>query len=101
MKLIKGDHIKIVSGKNKGQEGTVEQVFAKLDKVLIPGVNEYKKHVKARNANQKSEIKIITKPLPLAAVALICPKCKKQTRVGYVMEKDKKVRICKKCSAKI
>ena len=34
-------------------------------------------------------------------VALVCPKCGKATRVGYEVEKDGKVRVCKKCGAKI
>jgi large subunit ribosomal protein L24 len=101
MKLIKGDKVKIVTGKDKGKDGTVDAVFAKEAKVLVGGVNQYKRHVKSRSANQPSEIVTITKPLPVAAVALLCPKCKKQTRVGYVIEKDKKVRICRKCKEKI
>ena len=101
MKLIKGDKIKVVTGKDKGKDGTIDAVFSKENKVLVGGVNQYKRHVKARNANEKSEITTITKPLPVSNVALICPKCKKQTRVGYVMEKDKKVRICRKCQEKI
>ena len=32
---------------------------------------------------------------------LFCPKCGKATRVGYSVEKDEKVRVCKKCGAKI
>jgi len=101
MKLQKGDQVKIVTGKDKGKEGKVERVFTKENKVLIPDVNQYKKHIKAKTQNQKSEIITITKPLPVSSVALICPKCKKQTRVGYIVDKDKKVRICRKCSAKL
>jgi large subunit ribosomal protein L24 len=101
MKLIKGDKVKIIKGKDKGKDGTIDAVLTKAGKVLVGGVNQYKRHVKARNANQASEIVIITKPLAVSSVALVCPKCKKQTRVGYTMEKDKKVRICRKCEEKI
>ena len=31
----------------------------------------------------------------------VCPKCGKPTRVGYKIEDDKKVRVCKKCGTKI
>ena len=79
MKLIKGDKVQIVTGKDKGKDGTIDAVFTKEGKVLIGGVNQYKRHVKARSANQTSEIVTITKPLPIANVALICPKCKNRT----------------------
>jgi len=101
MKLLKNDEIKVIRGKDKGKVGKVEKVYTKEDKVLVLGVNEYKRHVKKKTQDQKSEIVTITKPLPLASVVLVCPKCKKETRVGYRLEKDKKVRYCKKCEKTI
>lgn len=101
MKLRKGDQVTIVTGKDNGKKGTIEKVFSKEAKVLVEGVNQYKRHVKARMSNEKSEIITITKPLPVANVQLICPKCKKVTRVGHKMLKDEKVRICRKCKAEI
>ena len=101
MKLLKNDTVKVVAGKDSGKTGKIERVFSKESKVLVEGVNQYKRHMKARSANQKSEIITITKPLPVANVALICPKCKKQTRVGYKLIKDAKVRICKKCKTEL
>lgn len=101
MKLKKGDSITVVRGKDSGKNGTVEKVFSKEAKVLIGGVNQYKRHVKGRMQGQKSEIITLTKPLPVSNVQLVCPKCKKLTRVGYKMLKDEKVRICRKCNAEI
>src|SRR3972149_5965723 len=101
MKIKKGDIVKVLIGKDKGKTGQVEKVFRKIERVLVPGVNEFKRHVKSRARNQKSEIITITKPLPIANVALVCPKCKKPTRIGFQIEKGKKIRICKKCSKAI
>lgn len=101
MKLHKGDLVKIVTGKDNGKTGKIERVFTKENKVLVEGVNQFKRHVKARQQGQTSEIVTITKPLSLASVALICPKCKEQTRVGYAINKDTKQRISKKCGAEI
>ena len=101
MKLHKGDSVSIVKGKDSGKKGTVEKVYTKEAKVLVEGVNQYKRHVKGRMPGQKSEIITLTKPLAVASVQLICPKCKKPTRVGYKMLKDEKVRICRKCKAEI
>ncbi|HSW47900.1 MAG TPA: 50S ribosomal protein L24 [Candidatus Saccharimonadales bacterium] len=101
MKLIKGDTVKITKGKDSGKTGKVEKVINGSSKVLVEGVNQYKRHIKAKAQGQKSEIITITKPLPVGNVALICPKCKKQTRIGYKMLKDSKIRICKKCKKDI
>ncbi len=101
MKLLKGDEVKILLGKDAGKTGKIEKVFEKEMRVLVPGVNQYKRHVKARAQGQQSEIVTITKPLPISQVALVCPKCKKQTRVGYLLKDGKKVRICRKCNAEI
>lgn len=97
MKIIKGDTVKIVAGKDKGKEGKVLKVLTKEDKVLVEGVNQYKRHVKARTQNQKSEIITITKPMPVANVMFVCPKCKKVARLGYTVEAKEKSRMCKSC----
>ena len=101
MKLLKNDEVKVVAGKDKGKTGKVEKVFSKEAKVLIEGVNQYKRHLKSRQQGEQSQILTITKPLPIANVQLVCPKCKKLTRVGYKMEKDKKVRVCRKCGKEV
>lgn len=101
MKLIKNDEVKIVAGKDKGKNGKVEKIFTKEDKVLVAGVNQYKRHMKARSQGQQSEIITITKPLPVANVQLVCPKCHQITRVGYKMDGKTKKRLCRKCGKEI
>jgi len=101
MKLKKNDEVIIVKGKDKEKRGKIEKVFSKENKVLIPGVNLYKKHYKSKLQNKPSEIIEITKPMRVENVALICPNCKKQTRVGYKIDIKEKIRICKKCNKKI
>lgn len=102
MKFRKGDSVKITAGKDKGKEGKIEIVMPKSDKVLVPGVNIYKKHVKAAlTADGKGGIFEFPRALSTAKIALICPNCKKQTRVGYKIIEGKKVRICKKCKKQI
>ncbi len=101
MKLKKGDNVKVVRGKDKGKNGKIEQVFPKINKVLVNNVNLYKRHLKARSQTKPSEIVTLTKPLAEENVILICPKCHKETRVGYKIEKGVKSRVCKKCEAEI
>lgn len=87
-------------GKDKGREGKVEKTFPETGNVLVPGVNMYKKHIKGVG-EIKSGIYDIPRPLGPAKVALVCPKCKKITRVGFKFAGSTKVRVCKKCGKEI
>lgn len=100
IKFKKGDTVKITSGKDKGREGKIENVFPGLSKTLIPGINMYKKHVKG-SGEQKGGIYDLPRSIDFSKIALICPKCKKNTRVGFKFVDDQKVRICKKCKKEI
>lgn len=106
MNLKIGDMVKIVAGKDKGKEGKIEITVPKRNSVVIPEVNMYKKHVKG-SQGMKAGIYDIPRPLNVAKVALICPNCKKQTRIGIKVVVTKtntrgtKVRICKKCKKDI
>lgn len=104
MKIKKGDQIKVLLGKDKGKIGTVERVLGKNNKVFIPGINVYKRHVPKKVASQASSeggVIDIVKPLNVSNIALICPNCKKPTRIGFKKIGDTKVRICKKCQKEI
>lgn len=101
MKLKKGDQVLVTAGKDAGKKGKIERVFSKESRVLVAGVNLYKRHQKKRDEQHPGGIVEAPRPLPVGNVALICPKCNKQTRVGYLVTKGDKVRICKKCEQKI
>lgn len=101
MKIKKGDTVIIVAGKDKGKTGKVEKALTKTNQVLVEGVNQYKRHVKARAQGQQSEIKTITKPLPISNVAFFDAKAKKPSRVGYKLIKNEKTRINKKSGGEI
>lgn len=101
MKIKKGDTVKVLSGNDKGKTGEVLEVIPKQDKVIVKEVNVRKKHVKARKQGEESGILSIECAIPSAKVNVVCPKCGKATKVGYSTEKDKKVRVCKKCGTKL
>jgi len=107
MKLKKGDTVLVVIGRDRGKKGKIEHIFEKRGKIQVAGVNIYKRHLKARGENQPGGIIDVVKPLSVAKVALVCPKCNQQTRVGYKIlhqtVRDKiagkeKIRICRKCN---
>ncbi|MFC1727537.1 50S ribosomal protein L24 [Patescibacteria group bacterium] len=101
-KIKKGDQVLVTVGKDRGRKGKVEKIFPKTDRVLIPGVNVYKRHTKPRGEKQPGGIVEVVKPLPISNVALVCSKCSRPTRVGYRVDKqNKKHRICRKCQTLI
>lgn len=97
MKLSIGDQVQVVAGREKGKKGKVERVFPKISKVVIAGVNMYKKNRKPESGVKQGGIIDIVKPLPVANVVLICPKCNLPTRIAYSIKGKEKQRICKKC----
>ena len=108
MKLKKDDRVVVLGGKDKGRTGKIEKVLPRQAKVLIAGLNLFKKHVRPQGERQPGGVVEIAKPLPASRVALVCPKCGQRTRVGYrvnqvdrVNRDDTKLRICKKCQAAI
>ncbi len=101
MKIKKGDNVLIISGKDKGRKGKVIEALPREEKVLVEGINIRKKHVRPRKAGEKGQIVELATPIHISNVKLICPKCKKPTRVGNIIEKGKKYRVCKKCGQEI
>lgn len=100
MKIKKGDTIVMMVGRDKGRRGKVERVVVGEQKVVVPGINMYKRHMKKRDEKNPGGIIDQVRPIDVSKVALVCPSCGKPTRVGYVMVKDEKVRICRKCKKK-
>ncbi|HLL60166.1 MAG TPA: 50S ribosomal protein L24 [Candidatus Nitrosocosmicus sp.] len=99
MKFKKNDNVKIMAGKDKGKTGTIERVYSKQDKVLIPGINVYKKHIKKSDQTPQGGVVDLPRPLNVAKISVICPKCKLPTRIGYELSGKNKQRICKKCKS--
>lgn len=88
-------------GKDRGKNGIVEKIYKKSLKILITGLNLYKRHVKKNEKMPQGGIVDIPRAVDISKIALICPKCGKITRVGFKIEKNKKIRICRKCGSKI
>ncbi len=101
MKLKKGDRVRVLTGKDRGDEGEIMRVFPKDGKVIVEGVNVAKKHQRAARATMQAGIIDKDMPMPASNVALICPSCG-PTRVGYRFDdQGTKVRICRKCGGDV
>lgn len=101
MNIHKGDTVKIITGKDKNKTGKVMKVFPKKSRVLVEGLNLYKKHVRPKSQGEKGQTVMVPRPLNVSNVMLVCSVCSQPTRVGFRKEGDNKVRYCKKCSAAI
>ena len=101
MKIKKGDTVQVLSGNDKGKTGEVLEIIPKLQKVIVKGVNIRKKHVKARKQGEEGGIISVECSIHSSKVNVVCPKCNKATRVGMIKEGKEKIRVCKKCGAKI
>jgi len=101
MYLKKGDTVAIISGEDKGKTGKILTVIPKKNKIVVEGVNVRAKHVKPRKQGEEGGIIKVECAINASKANLVCPKCGKVTRNGYKIEKDEKVRACKKCNATI
>lgn len=106
MRIKKGDKVEVISGDDRGLSGTVRQVIPGENRVVVTGINMIKKHQRAMPTGGRGQaqggIIELEAPIHISNVMLICPICKQRTRVGYdVLERGKKVRVCKKCGAPI
>lgn len=96
-KIKKGDHVIVLSGKDKGTKGEVTKVFPKENRVVVSGVGMVKRHTRPSQADPDGGIKMFEAPIHISNVAHMDPKSGKATRVGFKTLKDgKKVRVAKK-----
>ena len=94
MKLRKGDHVVVVTGKDKGKEGVIDRVLPKQNKVVVTGVNTAAKHQTARRANEQAGI--IDKDMPIDASNVMYLHKGKGVRLGYsTNSKGEKVRVAR------
>ena len=105
IKIRKGDHVRIMTGKERGKEGRVLYVMPDEGRLLVEGVNLVKRHTKLRSARGRAgqEGGIIEKeaPIQISNVQLVCPSCG-PTRIGYeILSDGTKSRVCRKCGGEL
>src|SRR3972149_2100231 len=102
MRIRQNDTVEVVSGRDAGKRGKVQQVLVRQDRVLVEGLNIVKRHQKPTATMRQAGVIQKGAPLPLAKVMLVCPRCNKAARVGHrFLEDGRKVRSCQKCNEMI
>jgi large subunit ribosomal protein L24 len=98
--IKKGDLVQVISGRtqarggDRGKQGKVIEVLTEQNRVVVEGVNYVTKHVKVGQTQRGTKtggIETHEAPIHISNVALVDPKSKKPTRVGFrseVVEKD-------------
>ena len=100
-KILSGDQVVVLRGKNKGARGRVRQNMPREGKVVVEGINIVRKHLQRGRARQAGIVEVEA-PLHASKVMLICPSCDEATRVGFRLDQyGNKERFCKKCEATI
>lgn len=101
LSVKKGDNVLVLTGKDAGKMGEILEVNREDGKVLVSGVNIQTKHKKARNKDDKGGIIKTEGFVDVSNVQVVCPVCKKATRIAHSEVDGKKVRLCKKCGASV
>ena len=97
-----GDTVMVMSGEDKGKTAKVKKAFPSTGKIIVEGVDMVKKHQKPRGQGMQGGIIEQEAAINACKVMVVCPNCKKPTRIGHKFtegDKARKVRACKKCGA--
>ena len=101
-KIRKDDTVFVTSGKEKGKQGKVREVFPKDNRIIIEGINMVVRHQKPKGVGRTGGIINKEAPLDVSNVMLLCTQCGKPTRVGFQISADgTKTRQCKQCGKEI
>ena len=106
--IKKDDNVRVMSGKSRGHEGRVVHVLPREGRVMVDGVARAKKATRtsgkrSSGGQQLQQGGIIDTELfiDISNVQIVCPSCGQPTRVGHLIDGDRKVRICRKCEAEL
>ncbi len=98
IRLRKGDTVSVIAGKDIGSTGKILRIVPGKNAVIVEGVNFVKKHARKTREDRQGGIHEIEAPINVSNLMLICPKCKKPTRIGHIrLSNGKKVRACRVC----
>ena len=102
LKIKKGDRVRVLSGKDRGKEGTVLRALPDQGKLIVEGVNTARKHQKPTRVNQSGGIVDRDMPIDVSNVAVLSPGDGRPTRIGYKVQADgTKVRVCRRTGAEL
>jgi large subunit ribosomal protein L24 len=100
VRLKKNDEVLVIAGKDRDKTGRILKIFPARERVIVEGVNRVKRHRKPTQKDQHGGIKDEERPLHVSNVMMLCPSCKKKTRLGLkTLGAKERARFCKRCEA--
>jgi len=90
-KLKVNDMVQVLAGKDKGKKGKIKSINHKTNRVVVEGVNVFKKTIRPNQSNQQGGIVDIEKAIHISNVALMDPNTGKPVRVKIKQEAGKNV----------
>jgi len=97
-RIKKGDTVIVAKGRDRGKIGPVIRVIKSSEKALVDTVNIYKKQIKPSKKYPQGGIIDVSQPVPLSNLRVICPGCKKMTKIKFKNTGKDKRRICTICN---
>ncbi len=101
LNVKKGDNVVVLAGKDAKKTGEILEIDRENARVTVAGVNIQAHHKKPRSKDDKGGILKTEGAISVSNVMVVCPACKKATRVAHGVVEGKKVRVCKKCGASL
>lgn len=100
-RIVKGDTVAVIAGKDKGKQGVVKEVERRRNRIVVEGLNFVKKHV-VSTEEKRGGIFLHEAPIHYSNLQLVDPSTGKPTRVEMrFLEDGTKVRVAKKSGAVI
>ncbi len=98
MRLKKNDTVTVLKGKERGKKGKILKLNPEKMNAIVENINMVKKHMRKTRDNPKGGIIMRESPVKIPNLMLVCPRCSKPTRVGFILLTDgSKKRVCRKC----
>jgi len=98
-RLVKGDRVRVITGRERGKEGNILRVIPSKATVVIEGLNLVKKATKPNQKNPKGGIIEKEAGIAISNVMVVCPRCNKPTRIGirHLAQGEERLRVCRRC----
>jgi large subunit ribosomal protein L24 len=107
MKVRTGDHVQVISGKDRGKTGRILRVDTKHERVFVEGLNMIKRHTRpqpvAGAQTQRALGGVIERegPIHVSNVMLVDPKDGKPTRIGVEVHDGKRLRVARRSGTRL
>jgi large subunit ribosomal protein L24 len=106
MKVRSGDHVEVISGKDRGKTGRVLRVDTKRQRVFVEGLSMIKRHTRPQSVSGAQSEQALggvierEGPIHVSNVMILDGKGKR-TRVGIERENGKRFRVARNSGTRL